>query len=248
MTFSSCTRQLLLGAATAGAALTLAGNAGAQATRQGASPQPRLAWLGTDRTTFERSTGAYPAYGTRPGIWTGFYAGLDGGYAWAGAEPLDSSPAIDLDSAYAGGHLGYNWQWRSLVLGAEADAGWRWGEGGRTNADGSRLDVQASLLSSFRLRAGFAYDNLLVYATGGLALGQFEADLAAGTTLAGASETFAGWVVGGGLEMKLTPQMSGRVEALHYGFDDKSFGFSGGILRSDLSTTTVRAGISYHFN
>ncbi|MDX2155208.1 MAG: outer membrane protein [Hyphomicrobiaceae bacterium] len=218
----------------------------------GIAPRVDAADLGPGRRpypTFERSTtSSYDEPAMRPGIWPGFYAGINGGYAWGSLDPFGRSDGVDLDSGTLGGHVGYNLQLDRFVIGAEGDLGWRWASGSRSYADPAHLDGEASLLSSLRLRAGFAFDNVLVYGTGGVAFGRFETDLTSLAGLASTSETFAGYVFGGGLEMKITSSLSGRVEALHYGFDDKTFDFSGGAMRSDLSTSTIRAGISYHFN
>jgi outer membrane immunogenic protein len=65
--------------------------------------------------------------------WTGFYAGINGGYSWGSATEMVSIgtpfPAFaskqHVDGGLVGGQIGYNWQvdpkW---VLGLEADAQW----------------------------------------------------------------------------------------------------------------------------
>ena len=71
--------------------------------------------------------------------WTGFYAGINGGYSWGranttftAAAPFAPFPVVplspmrtDVNGGVAGGQIGYNWQvdpkW---VLGLEADAQW----------------------------------------------------------------------------------------------------------------------------
>lgn len=214
-------------------------------------PRPRLAWLGRDQPTFERSTA--PPDQTRYGpaiaarTWSGLYVGINGGYTWASNEPIGSFDKTAFSGGNLGGHLGYNWQMGRLVLGAEADIAGAWASGSRSFADASHFRSETNALSSLRLRTGLAFDNALVYATGGIAFGSFDSSL---TTLGGSASSrdwLAGYAIGGGLEMKLTSSLSGRVEALYFGFDDKALNFGGGSLKSDLSTTTVRAGITYHF-
>lgn len=75
--------------------------------------------------------------------WTGFYAGINGGYSWANANthilPLPyPNPAsfgnvaptrlpVSMTGGVLGGQIGYNWQLRShpeLVIGLEADMNW----------------------------------------------------------------------------------------------------------------------------
>ncbi len=164
------------------------------------------------------------------------------------AEPAYRYDQIGLDGGLLGGHLGYNWQRGNIVLGLKTDAGWSGAEGSRWHGNGDRLDIRNSWLSSLRMRAGVGFGNTLIYATGGLALGGFDSDLATLTSLTRNSDTLMGYVIGGGIEMKIAGNVSGRIEALHYGFNDKSFAFGVNDLKADLSTTTVRAGLTYHFN
>ena len=72
-------------------------------------------------------------------VWTGFYLGVNGGYAWgygngiedfdvtAGGTPLTGvvHPALKPSGGFGGGQIGYNYQgalgYRSVVVGMEAD-------------------------------------------------------------------------------------------------------------------------------
>src|SRR6202030_103608 len=68
--------------------------------------------------------------------WTGFYVGVNGGVCWqvsrfddqnyAGYEGAYyvTEPSVTYDNVnfVAGGQMGFNYQWRDLVLGIEADA------------------------------------------------------------------------------------------------------------------------------
>ncbi len=71
--------------------------------------------------------------------WSGFYVGLNAGYAWGNAKTdvigIDSSNVIpaqnigslptafdpDVNSFIGGGQIGYNWQASQFVFGIEAD-------------------------------------------------------------------------------------------------------------------------------
>lgn len=211
-------------------------------------PQPRLAWLGTERPALERSGARQPGAGWRPDIWQGLYAGLDAGLAWGNAEPAARYDQVDLYGGLLGGHIGYNWQQGNVVLGLEMDAAWSGVDGSGWQGNGAYLGFRNRWLSSLRLRAGVAVGDALFYATGGLALGDFDGELASLAGGSSARDSRLGYVLGAGVEMKLTSSLSGRIEALHYGFDDKSFEFATGGLQADLSTTTVRAGLTYHFS
>ncbi len=74
--------------------------------------------------------------------WTGFYVGANVGYGWGEADHqagTNSGTGIndfDIDGAFAGGQIGYNWQFNQIVLGAEADIQWSGidGDCGQANA------------------------------------------------------------------------------------------------------------------
>jgi outer membrane immunogenic protein len=141
--------------------------------------------------------------------WTGFYAGLNGGYSWGRASatlfppaPLLTFPAgRDANGGVFGGQIGYNWQWDpKWVFGLEADGQWT-GERGRRNdilgslrvptpgndfnivtTTSANTEVSLPWFATFRGRLGFLADpSLLFYGTGGLAVG--EVKLASQTTL-----------------------------------------------------------------
>ncbi len=129
--------------------------------------------------------------------WTGFYIGLNAGYAFGqggsssyypatggfGGLPAGLSPFgsynTKVDGFTGGGQIGYNWQTGNFVLGLEADINYV--DGKKTaSAVYSILGVStlASLrselnyLGTVRARIGYAaMPNLLLYATGGLAYG-----------------------------------------------------------------------------
>ncbi|HEX9903335.1 MAG TPA: outer membrane beta-barrel protein [Propylenella sp.] len=114
--------------------------------------------------------------------WSGFYIGAHGGFGW-GSGAFDDGPVI-------GGQIGMNWQWNNFVLGAEGDGSW---------VDFGGADA----IGSARLRAGFAFDRVMVYGTGGAAFDDFSD---------------VGWVAGGGAEFALTPNWILGAEYLHYDF------------------------------
>ena len=120
--------------------------------------------------------------------WSGFYIGAHGGYGFGDG-------AFD-DGIVIGGQIGVNWQWNSFVLGVEGDGSW---------VDFGGADA----IGSARLRGGFAFDRVLVYATGGAAFDDFSD---------------AGWVFGGGAEFALTNNVSVGAEYLHYDFDGDDVG------------------------
>lgn len=196
--------------------------------------------------------------------WTGLYLGGHLGGAWG-----------DLDDTklkgFAGGlHGGYNLQNGNIVYGIEADVTWSGADasssestggvgcrrivvanfpclGGAGSTGSERIDLD--WLASLRARLGVTFGTLLIYGTGGV--GWANVDLKVTDSVLGSSSssnTHVGWVAGGGVEMKLTTNISGRIEALHYGLGSETYNILGTSTKLDLDTTVVRGGLTYHFN
>jgi opacity protein-like surface antigen len=131
---------------------------------------------------------------------------------------------------------------------------------GRIGTDASAAVGLASYvdwLASLRARAGFSVLNVLVYGTGGVAVGASSYALSYhGQTLTRAGGTHSGFVAGGGVEARVLPGMSLRLEGLHYMFGSEAFAFDGVAggtnvsIRDSLapSFTTVRLGLSFALN
>lgn len=200
----------------------------------------------------------YKAPQAQPFDWSGFYLGINGGYA--GARSSWSDPAVGADSGWfsgnggtIGGQLGYNWQIGSTVLGVETDMNWlnakssTAGPGGVCATDGGGLcQTQQSWLGTTRLRAGYAIDRWLPYLTGGLAYGDVEALQPAGTT----STVKSGWTAGAGLEYGFSRDWSAKLEYLHIDLGTATFmGAASGTstLSAPVTDNLVRAGINYHW-
>jgi outer membrane immunogenic protein len=147
-----------------------------------------------------------------------------------------------MNGGLGGLQAGYNWQVNNWVWGIEGDFQGTGERGGSTFcfrlttepcgiATGT-ADYKLRWLGTLRGRAGVAWDRVLVYATGGLAVGQIHADytdgVAAGlltpaTVVVGSHNvTRAGWVIGAGIESALGDNWSVKVEYLHV--DLGSFG------------------------
>jgi outer membrane immunogenic protein len=173
-------------------------------------------------------------------VWSGGYIGLQGGYAWTEADISDFDSTADLDGGLLGLHAGYNHQWGAFVGGVEIDVEHVWND---TDVDvlGVGIDAGVNWQGSARLRAGYAIDRTLLYATGGLALA--KADVESDPLGLDESETFTGWTIGAGIEHAFMENWSGRLEYRYTDFGNKEInGIDVG-----LEQHTVRAGISYHF-
>ncbi|MEO3998118.1 outer membrane protein [Mesorhizobium sp. CAU 1732] len=172
--------------------------------------------------------------------WTGFYVGVQGGYAWT---HLGNGADIDLDGGQLGAHAGANWQSGAFVFGLEADVDYNWNETdfvviGSPAFGTFELDWQGSA----RIRAGYAFDRTLVYVTGGVAAGRIEGTL---TDAVGdffrETHTEVGYTVGAGVEHAFAEKWTGRLE---YRYTDFGEFHNSGV---DVDQHAIKAGLSFRF-
>jgi outer membrane immunogenic protein len=214
---------------------------------------PPPSYAGTRRAldgTPKRRVSPQPYYAppsVRPGIWQGMYVGGHGGYSTGSATPSNGFDTVDMTGGALGAHIGFNVQRGDWVFGLEGDGTWNDTSGSRTFTGPTTVNAFADWTSSLRARIGYAYGPILFYATGGAAFADFDLSVDTAGTWSRVNETVFGYVAGAGLEAKLADNWSGRIEALHYGFNEKSFNFTTGGVPVDLGVTTIRAGLTYHF-
>lgn len=154
-----------------------------------------------------------------PGF-TGYFAG--GGNVFPNLKPA---------GVIGGGQIGYNWQMNQFVLGAVADFQ---GANIRSSATAfvdppgglvptfQSLSQQLDFLGTVRGKAGVAFNNVLLYGTGGLAYGRVRNSLTFDATpgtpvyfTGTSSEWRTGWAAGVGGEYGVGPWSFG-LEYLHY--------------------------------
>lgn len=190
--------------------------------------------------------------------WSGFYAGVNGGGGWSessdqlayGADFGGLSPS----GGFGGGQIGYNWQggfgYAPLVLGIEADIQ---GAGIEDKGTDGTYTYKSSLdyFGTVRGRVGYAVDRALIYATGGFAYGGIRNEALAPAGFS-TSTTATGYVLGGGVEYKVTPSWSlkGEYQYINLGKNDPtlagaSYSGDGGTVNDD-AFHTFRVGLNYH--
>jgi outer membrane immunogenic protein len=188
-----------------------------------------------------------PSYAS-PWNWTGFYVGINGGYAWGTSNwtnPATGATTGDfnLTGALVGGTIGYNLQTGLWVWGAEADIDASWIKG--TDATVC-CQTKNDWLATARGRVGYAFDHWLPFLTGGMAFGDIKM-----TPVGFPSETTTkiGWTVGGGLEYAFQGPWSAKVEYLYadLGKGSCSVATCGAATDVTFKTSIVRAGVNYHF-
>jgi opacity protein-like surface antigen len=179
--------------------------------------------------------------------WSGVYLGVHAGYGWgetniespvAGLDDIDS----DADGFLGGVQAGYNAQWGNWVGGVELEATYSGIEGD----DVAGLDTELNWMGTARARVGYAFDRILPYVVGGLAIGDVEAT----NTVTGFSEsnTHIGYTVGAGIEYAVTDNISVKGEYAYVDFQDESYDLGTGIpTDADLDAHTVKAGLNYKF-
>jgi len=207
----------------------------------------------------------------------GAYIGINGGGVHWTANRTDQDEVLVDSATYVqkewgwaiGGHAGYNWGTCNTIFGLEIDGNWVDADVTTRlipNSEFFNINVHSRLdgLATARFRTGIAVDNLLFYATGGIAGGHFKTTYTnqffgiAGQVpgflfQAHTDEWRFGWVAGFGAEWAFSPNWSLRSEVLYVEFADreKRFLFAppttfANFTESD-SMWVGRVGLSYRF-
>jgi outer membrane immunogenic protein len=197
-----------------------------------------------------------PAFNAPPVIlsdWAGFYIGVNGGYGWDSSvisrvndnnQSLGTFP-VSPKGGLVGGHVGYNWQFGSVIGGVELDfdsADIKATGVDITSFHGAAVTPKTDELGSARGRLGYAVlPSLLAYGTAGAGFGHTTIATAGAPTVA--TSQF-GWVAGAGLEYKIWGNFIARAEYLHYDFGESSTTHGYNWVEK---VDTVRGGLSYKF-
>lgn len=163
--------------------------------------------------------------------------------------------SIGLGGFVGGVNAGYSWQMENVVLGLEGDIEFAGLKGDTdlvddTGAKIGEVEKEIDWLGSLRLRAGYAFDRVLPYVTGGLAVGGAELSLHdLNQKVAKDSDTKWGWTIGAGLDYALTDNLTARIEYRYTDLGSIETGdpLTSGEVESDLSFHAVRAGLGWHF-
>ena len=172
-----------------------------------------------------------------PFSWTGFYIGAQVGWARVHDDGSIVNPGIpvainfpftiETDGVIGGAHIGYNLQYGMWVFGVEG------------TVDGSDLNksftvgvcplfcgaatTKVGIQGSVQGHVGVAFDRVLLYATGGLAIADITNTYdttAFGGGFASIGGTRTGWTAGGGAAFAVTNNWSVRAEYRHSDFGD----------------------------
>jgi outer membrane immunogenic protein len=188
-----------------------------------------------------------PAYVPVGYNWTGFYVGINGGYAWGSSRWSSFGANANPSGGMVGGTAGYNWQAAGSpwVFGLEGDIDWTDIKGTFVSAAcPTGCQTKNDWLGTVRGRLGYAWDRVMPYVTGGLAVGDIKANQFG---FAGVSTTNAGWSAGAGVEGALAGNWTAKLEYLHVDLGHANCTVCSLPTRVGFQADEVRAGVNYRF-
>ncbi|BCJ91378.1 membrane protein [Terrihabitans soli] len=185
-------------------------------------------------------------------VWSGYFVGIAGGYAFKDVDVDNDDGAFEddlgSDDFIIGAYYGRNWQSDNLVFGLDSSFNYIGLEEDDVLGDvgGPELDVEANFLGLSRVKVGFAFDNTLIYAAGGIATTIISVD-EVGTGEDDDDWAF-GFTVGAGVEHKFSEHWSARIEYAYFSIESDEIEFdTAGTVDVDLEGHIVRGGVAYHF-
>jgi outer membrane immunogenic protein len=184
--------------------------------------------------------------------WTGFYAGINGGYGWGKSSWTDTVIGVttgefDTKGALAGVTLGYNAQVGGITFGLEADFDWSNIKGSTLVVCPTRCETTNEWLGTFRGRLGYAFDRFLPFVTGGMAFGGIKAAM---TGAGSYTDVNVGWSAGGGIEYAFANNFTAKVDYLYVDLGKINCNATcSGVNPFDVTFTSqiVRGGLNYKF-
>jgi opacity protein-like surface antigen len=211
--------------------------------------------------------GAQPVYD-----WTGIYVGGHGSYSWTHTDSqtmntadgqLFAPASSDMSAPHGGGQIGFDYMTAShVVLGIVADF-----TSGRdvTTATATRFQTQQNdsdivVNGTVRGRLGYAFNNLLLYGTGGWGWNVASAtrtqisgtvgDATPGTVETTSTGHDNGWTVGAGIDYAFLRSWDVFAEYKYSGFPDDTVTFPIAERSTKVSSTSnaIEVGVNWRFN
>ena len=172
--------------------------------------------------------------------WDGAYLGVFGGANWLRGS-LDTGAGGDISRTSTGGTLGGFAGWNkqldnNIVLGLEGDFKYDWND---RNYNGTEVGTDWG--GSARVRAGYAFDQAMIYGTGGWTAANGYVDPPGGGN--DREKVIHGWTVGAGVDYKFTDNMFARAEYRYNDFGNERIGGT----RVDLNQHNVTLGLGFKF-
>lgn len=185
--------------------------------------------------------------------WTGFYAGVNGGYGWGtltreniggGAEREDNTDGFNL-----GGQVGYNMDMGGFVVGAEADLSWTNLAFSQPVVGGGEFKSGIDAFGTLRARGGMTFGQVMPYATLGVAWGRGTSSITDNNNvITSQSNNHVGWTAGVGLEAAATENITFKAEYLYVDLGTQNYGLPGTAANEATQRfSVIRAGVNYKF-
>ena len=196
------------------------------------------------------------------GDWQGAYGGITLGYAFRGKDrvglaegtgSVTNYDTLELSGANAGIRVGYRWQKDNWVFGPELGF-----EGGNIkdsfdNDEGYDASSKIKNVAALRLKTGYVVrPDMLVYGIAGVARAKVDYSVE-GTGAQGVADiddTYSktGYIVGLGVEKKLTERMSvtGEYEYANFG-KETLVGASGLDTEATAKYNNIKVGLNFRF-
>jgi len=160
----------------------------------------RIAYLSAAFALFAAAPGVSPAFAQDMAPFSGFYAGINGGYGFGkntvrttGQAAVNNATVADgarppfakmNNEGFLGGvQAGYNWQRGNYVVGLETDAQYADMRDTRNfvttgtafpGVRNNRFRQNLNYFGTTRVRMGYAWDRSMIYGTGGFAYGRLK--------------------------------------------------------------------------
>jgi outer membrane immunogenic protein len=204
--------------------------------------------------------------------WTGFYLGAFSGYARPKTDSstivttsgvFDSASSLTINNIPFGGQLGFDYAspWLHVLVGIAVDANSGF-DHTTTFANGAKLyteEMKIAASGTVRARLGYAFNNVLLYGTGGWAwaIGQDTRTQIAGTigtahpgTIEQASPNLTGWTAGGGASLGFWHNWELFAEYRYVSYGSATAIYPLAQQTTTLTTTvsSVLAGLNVKFN
>jgi outer membrane immunogenic protein len=207
-----------------------------------------------------------PVENLRPATydWSGPYAGVFvSGITTTGTYDVTCAlcgvfPRENNGFGWNGGlKAGWNYQVDSFVMGIEGD--WAFGGHVAQNHEPTEMtDTEFNNIATLRARLGMAFDDTLVYLTGGAAFVDSTFSSTDYPTGSGNhsedSQWLTGYVVGGGIEHAFSDSISASLEYTYMGLPDGEYTLTNATIPSSIDVKnsfdgvhTIRLGMSYNF-
>jgi outer membrane immunogenic protein len=184
--------------------------------------------------------------------WTGVSAGIfisanavEGEYD---SQPTCGCTVTDISMSgigFGGGvRFGADYQMGDIVFGAIADWGLT-GEIAANNAATEQTYLKMNNMGTLRARAGWALDDTLIYATGGLAYASMEFGGMVDGVNSSETKTTKGLAIGAGMEHALSDDFSVGVEYMYVNFGKTDHFLTDGGAGNTAGTTSGTARMDY---